>query len=396
METGSSTATKMNDETLSIQHDWHLELKEPVSQFYLGIKPTGANKTQYFDCKITKLVDEHGFAVMPGEGPIKSSEFSKFSLDEQNRLSITFQNRKTTFVSSSKEWTMMENGSAPRTFDVSSTGGTMVAANAMGDLVVMGTERTDIYKDLCGHVMDIYRCQFFPSGLVVLGGGMDCRIRIWAIDTGLCVRTLEGHKGAITGLGTIDVGKDIISCSNDGTAKIWNCGSAGIQNSWDFQKGKCVDLAVSEDSSRFAVICEENHLSIINLHGNKDKKKIPLPSEPSSLCFSSDASVVFVGFENGHVAAWKEGKMIGEILTGKGRVNSLKFHRNRLIVAFNDGGVYAYFTPSLQNSDSTTISAEYVMTGANCDPVYDLAIHGDNVYTTCRDGKIRMYKLNLE
>ena len=74
--------TKNIDETLVIQHDWHLGLREPTSEFYIGVKPSGATQTEYFDVKITKLVDEYGFAVMPGVGTIKSSSFTNVSLDE--------------------------------------------------------------------------------------------------------------------------------------------------------------------------------------------------------------------------------------------------------------------------------------------------------------------------
>lgn len=398
-------ATKNIDETLVIQHDWHLGLREPISQFFIGIKRSGAARTEYFDVQITKLVDEYGFAVMPGEGIIKSTDFENLSLDMLKNLHVTFQGKTTIFVAPISEQKIEGLKSAPRCFDVSCTGSTYVTADSSGNLVVASAMRAEALRILKGHIMDIYRCTYFPSGLVVLTGGMDMTLKIWAVDTGECARTLKGHTQSVTGLGIIGVGREVLSCSNDGCARKWNCGSAETVEAWSFQKGKCIDLAVSVDSSRFAVICEKNHLVVIDLHGEKVRRDIQLPSEPNTLCFSGDEAgeVVFVGFDDGHVAAYNvsQKSLIGEIVTQKGSVNCLKYFCNRLIVAFNNGGVLAYQIPSSANQASgdcadtavNIISAEYELTGADSDPIYDMAIHGRSVYTVCRDGFVRMYKL---
>lgn len=49
-------------------------------------------------------------------------------------------------------------------------------------------------RDLVGHYGDVYCCRFFPSGIVVLSGGADTQLRIWAADDGQCAVTLAGHK----------------------------------------------------------------------------------------------------------------------------------------------------------------------------------------------------------
>ncbi|CAR98684.1 Protein CBG25234 [Caenorhabditis briggsae] len=343
MEVDNDTQPTVNiDETLTIQCDWHLALREPISLFWLGIKRSGAAKSEFFDVQVTKLVDEYGFAVMPGEGTIKSSAFTKILLDELRVLE--------------------------------------------------------------GHIMDVYRCMYFPSGLVVLSGGMDMTVKIWGVDSGKCAATLKGHTQAVTGLGIIGVGREVLSCSNDGTARMWECRDSKTVKTWNFGKGRCADLSVSVDCSRFAVICESNFLSVIDLHGDQVRRDIKLPSEPSALCFSNDEAgeIVFVGFEDGSVGAYNVAQqhLIGQIKTQKSSVKCLKYFCNRLLVAFNDGGVFAYPIPSLpQKSGESTdeseniISAEYELTGADCDPIYDIAIHKRSVYTCCRDGVVRMYKL---
>jgi len=72
--------------------------------------------------------------------------------------------------------------------------------------------------------LDAYNCRFFPSGEVILSGGSDMQLKIWSAITGECAVTLIGHKSAILDTAIVDRGRNIISVSRDGTAKLWDCG----------------------------------------------------------------------------------------------------------------------------------------------------------------------------
>lgn len=385
--------TKQTDISLTIQHDWQLCLKDTHSTFFIGVK--NKNKFEYFNVQVTSMIDEFAFAVMPGEGEIKETEFTEIKLDQSKRLHVTFREKVTIFVApkSEKEFTALK--SAPRIIEIGPSGGNLVTADSSGNCIISRPNTRIFVRALKGHVMDVYRAKYFPSGQVLLTGGMDMTLKIWTYDEGDCARTLKGHTGSVTGIGIIRVGKEVLSCSNDGTARKWNCGSAETVKTWDFKSGKCKELAVSSDSSQFAVICEHNHLSLISLV-SENHHQIPLPSEPSSVCFSGDESgkVVFVGFVNGSVMAFdtKTQELIGEIITDRGSVNNLKNYWNRLIVAFDDGTVHVYSMPP-KPAPETTIQAEFVLSGAYCDPVYDMSTHKNVVSTVCRDGKMRLYNL---
>ncbi|CAI2315521.1 unnamed protein product [Caenorhabditis sp. 36 PRJEB53466] len=400
MEASSSVTAMQNiDETLSVQSDWHLALKEPISQFFVRVKPNKAEKSEYFDIQITKLVDEYGLAVLPGNGNIKTSEFTDVNLDEKKNLHITFQGKTTIFMPPSKSVRVAGLTSAPRVIDCSSGGITIVCADGSGKFVVSCAKTARLSKLLEGHLMDVYRCAYFPSGRVVLSAGMDMTLRIWTSNEGHCVRIFKGHRGPITGIGIIGVGRDVLSCSNDGTARMWCCNTSKTTETWKFDAGKCRDLRMSADRLRFAVICERALLSVIDLFGDKTRRDIPLPAQPSALCFSGDnhGEIVFVGFGNGHVAAYSVVRkcQVGDIDTRRGCVNSLKFHKGRLICAFETGSVLVYQLPPLPSDSSTTappniIAAEYELTGPDCDPIYDVAVRESTVYTCCRDGLVRI------
>ena len=54
-----------------------------------------------------------------------------------------------------------------------------------------------LQRNLEGHVGDVYRCRFFPSGTVILTGGADTQLKIWSAENGQCAATLTGHKAGI-------------------------------------------------------------------------------------------------------------------------------------------------------------------------------------------------------
>lgn len=53
-------------------------------------------------------------------------------------------------------------------------------------------------RTLEGHVSEVTHCRFFPSGMVVLSGGVDMRLKIWSVEDGSCPVTLTGHEAGMS------------------------------------------------------------------------------------------------------------------------------------------------------------------------------------------------------
>lgn len=71
----------------------------------------------------------------------------------------------------------------------------------------------EVLHDLKGHGGPIYKCRYFPSGVVVLSAGADGSCRIWSAESGINPVTLIGHKMAITDISIVDKGRNVISVS---------------------------------------------------------------------------------------------------------------------------------------------------------------------------------------
>ena len=48
------------------------------------------------------------------------------------------------------------------------------------------------------------------------------KIHIWDVATGRCMKTFEGHKGAVWSVFLSSNGKYLVSCSSDKSAKLWD------------------------------------------------------------------------------------------------------------------------------------------------------------------------------
>ena len=54
-----------------------------------------------------------------------------------------------------------------------------------------------------------------------MSGSKDGRIKIWNVEEGKCLKTLEGHTSAVYCIEVLDNG-EIVSGSDDKTIRIWN------------------------------------------------------------------------------------------------------------------------------------------------------------------------------
>jgi GTPase SAR1 family protein len=69
------------------------------------------------------------------------------------------------------------------------------------------------------------------DGRRAVSGSLDETVRVWDVETGNCLATLEGHTGAVWGVAMTADGRRAVSGSNDNTVRVW-----------DVKSGKCLAL----------------------------------------------------------------------------------------------------------------------------------------------------------
>ncbi|CAB3410831.1 unnamed protein product [Caenorhabditis bovis] len=399
------------DYTIRVQHDWHLCLREPVSQFYISMKPNPTSSRLEFHVQVTKMIDVYACTVLPPQHDFGSIDKFQVSIDDFRNLHVSYHNQRTIFVPPCAQITTHGLASSILSLDFSKSGQSYVAADNNGNMVVANATNGQPMRFLRGHTLDVNRCRYLPSDLVIISGGLDMSVRIWGIDDGTCARVLMGHTREVTGIGVLGIGKEVLSCSKDGSAIKWHVGEGKILEQWKFDSGDCVDLAVSLDNSMFAVICELGILSIIRLNG-APRIDIYIPQNATCLCFAENvvprhqnsvASQIFVGFDDGHIALYGISEkvfstFVAEVNTFAGKVTRLIQAYERLIVGFSDGRIAVYpvsiFTPGSPGiGGKNDIIAEFELTGTDLNPINDIVVVERYVYICSRDMLIKRYAI---
>ncbi|KAK2558083.1 Proteasomal ATPase-associated factor 1 [Acropora cervicornis] len=169
---------------MNIQWDWKEALRNPRGKAWIS-------------CKQENQPTIYGELVAHEEGDsIKIQATDGFEVKNVNRNSLALLHSKTRcttkFISPTEVFSNLHNKS----------------------------------RQLEGHISDVNTCCFFPSGKVVLSGGADLRLKIWSTEDGSCPVTLKGHTGGVVDTAIVDRGRNVLSCSRDGTARLWDCGEA--------------------------------------------------------------------------------------------------------------------------------------------------------------------------
>ena len=94
---------------------------------------------------------------------------------------------------------------------------------------------------------------YSPDRKYVVSGSEDKTIKIWEIETGRCIRTLEEHTSSVTSVVYSPNGKYVASGSGDGTIKLWEVSS-----------GSCVKTLEEHTSSVTSVVYSPNGRYVVS------------------------------------------------------------------------------------------------------------------------------------
>lgn len=80
---------------------------------------------------------------------------------------------------------------------------------------------------------------------IVITGSQDTTAKSWSIETGECLRTFQGHIGAILCLAIDNQGKILFTGSGDNSIRVWDVHRATELRIYDQHQGAIIQMIVS-------------------------------------------------------------------------------------------------------------------------------------------------------
>ncbi|KAK7036028.1 WD40 repeat-like protein [Favolaschia claudopus] len=265
--------------------------------------------------------------------------------------------------------------------------------------------------------------QFFPSSRVLLSAGADFTLCILPADptpsssTLAPVRTLMGHRRAITSTAIVSRGRNILSSSLDGTVRLWDVSSGekihilaaggsrfspvtsmslGERGASAIPEGTAADPDPREvETSGKLLFCalQSKSFEVFDL-GSRSVvyESTPGSSPLAAISYASDHNLLATGSTTGIVELF-DTRSLGTPLTsftrGEAGVSDLRFGADgqTLLVGTDDG--LPFVARISEPEHPVRVEAELI--GADCDPVRSIRTAGNDVWTAADDGIVRKY-----
>uniref|UniRef100_A0A2K6FB77 Proteasomal ATPase associated factor 1 n=1 Tax=Propithecus coquereli TaxID=379532 RepID=A0A2K6FB77_PROCO len=262
--------------------------------------------------------------------------------------------------------------------DISSGGGLGVSCSTDGSMKIWQASNGELRRVLEGHVFDVNCCRFFPSGLVVLSGGMDAQLKIWSAEDASCVVTFKGHKGGMKG-DSLKVETGSRSCS-------------GWSRTPDLERSSLLGLPecereVGTEAKMLLLAREDKKLQCLGLQ-SRQPVFLFIGSDAFNCCTFLSGFLLLAGTQDGNIYqldARSPRTPVQVVHRSGAPVLSLLSFRDGFIASQGDGSCFI-----VQQDLDYVIE----LTGADCDPVYKVATWEKQIYTCCRDGLVRRYQLS--
>lgn len=421
--------------SIKVQPDWELTNKEKKTVKKDEEKSTTLTRrtkppipTTFWVSSYNKSYKEgvHGTYTFIGEkvtsAPSKSdlykedpTDFEVTALDKL-RLHVSCSKTKAeaTIVAPNSTWTNLHSKLAYAiSLDIDPSGDFAASGGNNGSVRVWNTTNGMLSRDLKtkGHIAEVNVVKWFPSGKVLCSAGSDLQIKIWSVENSKCVRSYSGHSQGIEGIRMIGRGRNFISCSGDGTARLWDCGKGALSTFATHHEAinYCHIIQDENDTSSEQIVllcCEDGYLLNYDLRQKEHVSKIKMGSAVNC-CLNTESGIIITGLHNGQICLTDPRNTMGPLVSySKNDAPILDLHLNPTSICRNssiplwvanaegDCSLFEIPTDALEPTCGSQSRVSYELSGVDTEHVTAVTGSNRSLFTASRDG-IRAYDLNL-
>lgn len=236
---------------------------------------------------------------------------------------------------------LIQNGHADSVNTVAFSPNGKILASGGSDKVIKlwNIETGQLLKSLEGHAESVLSVAFSPDGKMLASGGADKTVKLWNVATGREIKLPEGHAGLVRSVAFSPDSQTLASGSDDKTVKLWNVGTGQLITKLEGHTSYVFSVAFSPDGNTLATGSDDKTIKlwsvvtkrlVTTLTGHTDRV--------ASVAFSPDGQTLASGSADKTIKLWNvvSGKQTKVLRGSTSFVNSVAFSPDGKTLASGD------------------------------------------------------------
>ncbi len=156
-----------------------------------------------------------------------------------------------------------------------------------------------------GHTGPIYAVAWSPAGRRALSGSADKTVRLWDVETLICVRVLEGHSGRILSVSWSRDGRHALSGATDHRLRLWDVETGSCLRVLEGHSDSVWSVCLSADGRRAVSGSADKTLRLWDMKTGRCLRVLEGHSGPVwSVYFSPDGKRALTGAADHTIRLW--------------------------------------------------------------------------------------------
>lgn len=151
--------------------------------------------------------------------------------------------------------------------DVNPSGGLLATGGGepsrSGELMIWNTADGSLVRSIdAAHSDTVLSVSFSPDGKVLASGSADRMIKLWDVESGALLKTLEGHTHHVNAIAWKVNQRELATGSADATVKIWDIDSGQATRTISGLKSEVTKLVFIGGDDRIGAICGDGYFRV--------------------------------------------------------------------------------------------------------------------------------------
>jgi len=160
----------------------------------------------------------------------------------------------------------------------------VVSASQDRTLKVWDLESGRALVTLEGHAGGVTACAVTPDGRRVVSASYDQTLKVWDLESGRALVTLEGHTSVVNACAVTPDGRRVVSASGDKTLKVWDLESGRSLASLEGHARGVHACAVTQDGRRAVSVSHDQTLKVWDLERGRALATLEGHSDDVTAC----------------------------------------------------------------------------------------------------------------